>query len=214
MKVLVLSFLLGVLALEMVRSGQAQVTTLREVPGDIPAAARGPLVSTHDALAARRDALRIKVAAHNQSCSSVDEGSAAAASCEQAQAILKQEMNAYSADVERFNTQLDSAVENAHSRIAISPETPSSQAHVRIGAPTNVRGEVYWLISDGRKVPITASTPVYSGEDIITGAGSRLDVLLLDGTNFTLLGESDMVLDEFVYDPKTSVGKINARIAT
>jgi hypothetical protein len=214
MNALVRFTLLGLLGFEMAWSGQAQVTALRDVPDEIPAATRGSLVFAHDALAARRDALRSKVAAHNQSCTSVDEGSAAAASCEQVQATLQQEMAAYSTDVEKFNAQLDSEVENVHRRIVIPPETPSSQDHVRIGAPSMVRGEVYWLTSDGRKVPVTASIPLYSGEHIITGAGSRLEVLLLDGTTFTLGAKSDMVLDEFVYDPKTSVGKVSAKIVT
>lgn len=88
---------------------------------------------------------------------------------------------------------------------------PPPQAHVRIGAAV-VRGEVYWLTSDGRKVPITTGSPVYSGARIVTGDNARMQVMLLDETVFTMGAHSDMVLDEFVYDPDTNTRKIAARV--
>ena len=45
---------------------------------------------------------------------------------------------------------------------------------------------------------------------VTTKADSRLQVMLLDETVFTVGPESDMVLDEFVYDPSTNAGKITA----
>ncbi|HME59148.1 MAG TPA: FecR family protein [Terracidiphilus sp.] len=94
----------------------------------------------------------------------------------------------------------------------ISTSSPPPQAHVRIGAAAAIRGEVYWLTSDGRKVPITSGGPVYSGARIVTGDNARMQVLLLDETVFTIGANSDMVLDEFVYDPSTSAGKVTARL--
>ncbi|MDE2510092.1 MAG: FecR domain-containing protein, partial [Elusimicrobia bacterium] len=45
-----------------------------------------------------------------------------------------------------------------------------------------------------------------------TGAGARMQIMLLDQTVFTIGPNSDMMLDEFVYDPKTNAGKVSAQI--
>ena len=76
-----------------------------------------------------------------------------------------------------------------------------------------MRGTVYWLTSDGRQVPITAGGPLYIGAHIVTGADGHLQVLLLDETVFTIGANSDMVLDEFVYDPASDAHKIMARLS-
>jgi len=95
-----------------------------------------------------------------------------------------------------------------------SPElTHPPQAHVRIGAAAAIRGEVYWLTSDGRKVPITPGSAVYSGARIVTGDNARMQVLLLDETVFTVGANSDMVLDEFVYDTDSSAGKVSVKVS-
>ena len=86
-------------------------------------------------------------------------------------------------------------------------------AHPRIGAAAAVRGEVYWLTSDGRKVPIDTSKPVFLNERVVTGANGHMQVMLLDETVFTLGPNSDMVLDDFVYDPNTTMGKFAANLA-
>lgn len=189
----------------------AQVPALDDVPDDIPSAMRGTLVASHELLAGRRDELKNKVAAHNLQCSSVVEGSAAASSCAQAQAELQQAVEAYAADVEQFNQAVDRAQQDARNQSAAPPQPPPQ--HVRMGAAANVRGAVYWLTSDGRKVPVTAGSPVYTGEHIVTGANSRLQLLLLDETSFTAGPNCDLVLDEFVYDPDSNTEKIVASVA-
>jgi hypothetical protein len=84
-----------------------------------------------------------------------------------------------------------------------------------IGIAAAVRGAVNALApgqAAGRV--IGSGKPVYLNDRITTGPDSRLQILLLDETTFTLGPNSDMVLDEFVYDPKTSAGKVSARISS
>jgi hypothetical protein len=59
---------------------------------------------------------------------------------------------------------------------------------------------------------IGSGQPVYLNDHVTTGPDGRLQILLLDQTTFTVGPNSDMVLDEFVYDPKTSVGSVSAQI--
>jgi hypothetical protein len=72
---------------------------------------------------------------------------------------------------------------------------------VKASAPGQAAGRV-----------IGSGKPVYLNDHVTTGPDARLQIMLMDETTFTLGPNSDMVLDEFVYDPKTAAGKVSARI--
>ncbi len=83
----------------------------------------------------------------------------------------------------------------------------------RIGAVGALRGEAYWVWPDGKKTPIRAGEPAFFGNKIITGSTGRVQLLLLDDTVFTAGPNSDMKIDEFVYDPaETTKNKLVATI--
>ena len=54
---------------------------------------------------------------------------------------------------------------------------------------------------------------VYLGDRIITSPNSGMQILLLDETVFTIGPDSDVAIDEFVYDPATGDGRIVADMA-
>jgi len=66
-------------------------------------------------------------------------------------------------------------------------------------------GEVGILVESGM--------PVYLGDRIITSPQSGMQILLLDETVFTIGPDSDVAIDEFVYDPATGDGRIVADMA-
>ena len=82
----------------------------------------------------------------------------------------------------------------------------------KIGGISRIEGEAYWVAPDGRRIPVGAGTQVYLNEHLVTEPGSHLVITLADDTVFTLGGDSDLTLDEFVYDPGASAGKITARL--
>ncbi|MFI5362470.1 MAG: FecR domain-containing protein [Elusimicrobiota bacterium] len=87
-----------------------------------------------------------------------------------------------------------------------------------IGAAAAVRGRVEAFApvpANGKPVGriVSSGKPMYLNDHVTTDKGGRLQVLLADETTFTLGPNSDMVLDEFVYDPRTNAGKITANIA-
>jgi hypothetical protein len=94
-----------------------------------------------------------------------------------------------------------------------SAQVPVS-ALTKIGTAAAVAGAVK-AVSAGTAVGrvISSGRPLFLNDHVTTAATGRLQVLLLDETIFTLGPNSDMVLDEFVYDPKTSAGKMTASIA-
>jgi hypothetical protein len=83
----------------------------------------------------------------------------------------------------------------------------------RIGGAAAVRGVVSAVAPDstvGRV--IESGKPLFLNDHVTTKADGRLQVMLLDETVFTIGPDSDMVLDEFVYDPNTGAGKVTARL--
>jgi len=81
------------------------------------------------------------------------------------------------------------------------------------GVSAAVRGDV--ALARERAV----DRQVDSGEEILmedwirSGPRSGMQILLMDETTFTVGPESEVVVDEFVYDPATGSGKLSARVA-
>jgi len=96
-------------------------------------------------------------------------------------------------------------------RAAALPAEP--EGLTRIGIAAAVRGAVN-ATTPGQPVGrvIESGKPLYLNDHVTTGPDSRMQILLLDETTFTIGPNSDMVLDEFVYDPKTNAGHVSARI--
>ncbi len=82
------------------------------------------------------------------------------------------------------------------------------------GVSAAVRGEVLLAQSVGEVgVLVETGMPVYLGDRITTSAHSGMQILLLDETVFTIGPNSDLAIDEFVYDPVTGDGRIVADMA-
>lgn len=74
----------------------------------------------------------------------------------------------------------------------------------QIGVTAALRGEVVRTASFNQAAAIgqlSSGQSVFLGDDIKVGAESRMQVMLLDETIFTLGANSVMRIDEFVYDP-------------
>lgn len=82
-----------------------------------------------------------------------------------------------------------------------------------IGIAAAVRGAIK-AVAPGAAVGrvVSSGKPLYLNDHVTTGPDSRLQIILLDETVFTIGPNSDMVLDEFVYDPGTGNGKVSAQI--
>ena len=87
------------------------------------------------------------------------------------------------------------------------PVLGAQQAGVAAGVIGNLR------VSEGER---PAPEAVKSGMDMLLGdrvnsaAASRMQVLLMDETVFTIGPDSDLVIDEFVYDPSSQAGRLTA----
>ncbi len=81
------------------------------------------------------------------------------------------------------------------------------------GVSAAVKGQVALnrpQASVGRQV--VGGEPIFLQDAIQSGPRSGMQILLLDETVFTIGPESELVVDEFVYDPQTNRGKVSAQI--
>ena len=81
-----------------------------------------------------------------------------------------------------------------------------------IGTPSLIVGDVRVRRNGGREWVIKPGIPLRSGDIIITGPDSKLQVLLVDKTAFTVGMNSELLLDDFVYDTNNGIVNISARI--
>lgn len=86
-------------------------------------------------------------------------------------------------------------------------------APVNIGVASAVRGSVRAVAPGAAGRVVETGKPVYSRDKVTTGPEGKLQILLLDETSFTIGANSELELDEFVFDPATNAGKVTAKIA-
>jgi hypothetical protein len=109
------------------------------------------------------------------------------------------------------------AVLGAASVLALSVnDAPAQQAGTKAGVAAAVRGPVQQVsfrtpsATVGRNV--ASGDEIFLGDRIVTGPAGGLQVMLLDGTTFSIGPNSSMVIDEFVYDPANGTGRLSASV--
>ncbi|WP_158091195.1 FecR family protein [Thalassospira mesophila] len=81
------------------------------------------------------------------------------------------------------------------------------------GVSAAVRGEVELAESKGVVGSLVESgQPIYLGDYITSSPGSGMQILLLDETVFTIGPNSEIAIDDFVYDPANNQGHMTASI--
>jgi len=85
-------------------------------------------------------------------------------------------------------------------------------APIDIGVASAVRGSVKAVAPGAAGRIVETGKAVYSHDKITTGPEGKLQILLLDQTSFTVGANSEMELDEFVFDPANNTGKVSAKI--
>ncbi|MBI4597144.1 MAG: FecR domain-containing protein [Candidatus Omnitrophica bacterium] len=90
---------------------------------------------------------------------------------------------------------------------------PAAVAPGQVGVAAAVQGVVNVTAGNtGPARPVRSGQAIFLGDLVTTEAQSRLQILLLDQTVFTIGPASAIAIDEFVYDPSTDAGKLSAQI--
>jgi hypothetical protein len=101
------------------------------------------------------------------------------------------------------------AIASVSSPAAAAPGDRAGVIAVARGAVTRV---AYNVNRRGVGQNVTTGQNILLGDVIATGRQGRLQILLLDQTMFTIGPNSRMTIDEFVYNPRTSNGKVTATV--
>ena len=101
--------------------------------------------------------------------------------------------------------------------LAIAPVAAEAQVGTKAGVAAAVRGPVqqisYRTPQAGVGRNLAGGQEIFLGDRIVTGPGGGLQILLLDGTTFSLGPNTSMVIDEFVFNPATGTGRLTASVA-
>lgn len=83
------------------------------------------------------------------------------------------------------------------------------------GVSAAVRGKVELARASQNIVgkQVESGDPIFLGDAITSGTQSGMQIMLLDETVFTIGPNSEISIDEFVYDPETDAGKVTASVA-
>ena len=92
---------------------------------------------------------------------------------------------------------------------AVSAQTPPTKIGVAAAVNQNLTGTAP---AAGSRV-LQIGNDVFHRERLVTDARGQAQMLFIDGSAFTVGPESDLVLDEFVYDPASGTGKLAATAA-
>ncbi|MEE8274785.1 MAG: FecR domain-containing protein [Alphaproteobacteria bacterium] len=87
-------------------------------------------------------------------------------------------------------------------------------AAVQAGVSAAVRGQVDLLpVVEKVKHEAKSGEDVFLGDEISSFDESGMQLMLLDETIFTIGPNTDLTVDEFVYDPATDAGQVTASLA-
>lgn len=104
----------------------------------------------------------------------------------------------------------------AASALALGVSDVPAQTGTKAGVAAAVRGPVQQVsfrtpsATVGRNV--SGGDEIFLGDRIVTGPAGGLQIMLLDGTTFSVGPNSTMVIDEFVYNPADGTGKLTASV--
>jgi hypothetical protein len=89
---------------------------------------------------------------------------------------------------------------------------PAGGDFPRIGVVAAIQGKVEVMTPGAAGRMVQSGEEIFIGDEVKTDALGHLQILLLDETVFTIGPNSAIIIDKFVYDPGTRVGKMEASI--
>jgi hypothetical protein len=90
---------------------------------------------------------------------------------------------------------------------------PAGAADAAAGVAAAVRGRVSLARVSIPDRSVVSGEDIFMRDSLRSGPSSGMQILLLDETVFTIGPDSAITVDEFVYDPANSAGKISATVA-
>src|SRR5690554_4215858 len=89
--------------------------------------------------------------------------------------------------------------------LGFAAATGSAQAD-KVGVAAAVNPDAFSSLSGTPNQQLNIGKSIFYNERINTTASGLVQVLLIDGSTFTVGPNSDLVIDKFVYDPRKKTG--------
>lgn len=179
----------------------AQLALPSPVPTGLTPTTAANFQAIRDGLVATHDQVEGEIGKQNGECSDVrSDDQARVNACGASQQRIRGELSDYKAALARYEQALKDL-----------PSRGVSGTMTRIGASADVR-DTYMVGADGKRHPFNPGDPLVLNARVVTGPNGHAQFLLLDNTVFALGPNSDMVMDDFVYDPDTNAGKMAASL--
>jgi len=186
-------------------AGEAQtLPEINPIPIYFPLLNKELFTLRRNSLVNQKDSLRQKIEQFNSKCGNVPESNTIlVGECEHEQTRIRKIKLDLLWAINKFN---DDLITGANQIDNFGIDDPV------IGVASYVVGEVKVQRAGGKEWVIKSGIALRAGDRIITGNNSKFQVILLDETSFTVGTNSEMVLDDFVYDPKVTIGKISVKL--
>ncbi len=97
--------------------------------------------------------------------------------------------------------------------LALSLSTGTALAQARVGVTAAVNPQSDFDRIGGVRTVVIGDDVLYE-DRIVTGDGGLVQVLFVDGSNFTVGPSARVVIDEFVYNPSTGSGSLVAEVTS
>jgi hypothetical protein len=92
--------------------------------------------------------------------------------------------------------------------LALVAATPPALAQQKVGAATAVNPDTNGTPPGGAVRQVVLGQDIVHNERIATGATGQTQILFLDQSSLTVGENADLTIDDFVFDPSTSTGKL------
>ena len=83
---------------------------------------------------------------------------------------------------------------------------------IESGVVDTTEGTVTATGIDGNSRTLSSGEKIYQGDEITSDQGSSINIIFADGSNLSLGENSNIIIDEFIYDPSESIGEFGLEI--
>ncbi|HEV2188428.1 MAG TPA: FecR domain-containing protein, partial [Stellaceae bacterium] len=97
---------------------------------------------------------------------------------------------------------------------AASLSWPALAEQDKVGVAAEVNPDVTAQVPDGQKRDLVVGHDVIHNEKINTGNGGQAQLLFTDQSTLTVAKNSEVVIDDFVFDPQKQNGNLTATLTT
>ncbi len=94
--------------------------------------------------------------------------------------------------------------------LALAAAIGPAAAEKKVGVAAAVNPDAFSSLAGAPKSQLNIGKSIFFNERIATTTSGLVQVLLVDGSTFTVGPDSDLVIDKFVYDPNKGTGQIAA----